>query len=175
MRRYYVVILLVLIVAAASLVYLYGKRNAPGLCDVNSVFTFCRFDPKSNTFVNAYGKFNCNDLVFYRLNLSGLDTPDSYQLCLNGIRLVSNQTSLGSFTLSSYDNATGMEFTCSGNLHHKSDQGFIGDFGRIPNVSGNVTLLEVYAYPSNASFGSIQDYLTSRQAPVYSFYGEVVC
>ncbi|HLC39286.1 MAG TPA: hypothetical protein VJJ76_00195 [archaeon] len=169
---------LLLLIFSGIGIYLFYTNYYKVPCDVNSTFALCTFDKKSNSLVQYKSNmWKCDDIIFYRLNLDKVNTPQSYYLCVNGIKLVATNVSSGDFKLSKFDSTTNMEFTCVDKIYSKPENGYVADFGRIPDVSGKITFLEVYAYPSDFKFNSVEDFINNKQSSmlVYSYYGEVSC
>jgi hypothetical protein len=113
----------------------------------NGVFYFCCQDRRRTVACSNF-ILNCSEYVVGYVNLSALNVPDSYVLCMKTLAWnLSTDYYVGDLGNSLPLANNTYEFQCSNVTYSKNEQHGASSFGRIPNVSGNVTYIELYAFP----------------------------
>jgi hypothetical protein len=168
---------LILVVVAASIYLGYRAFISISPCAIDKTYSLCFLD-KDDVLKNFTGyTWKCGDIAFFGVNVTKLQLPKNYYFCTKSTKLLSNTSGDVEFNLYNYDTNTNTEFQCSDKLYSSLQKNIVFGSGAIPNITGRITFVELYIYPSNFAFNSINDFIAgiNKSSSPFSLYGEVTC
>ena len=189
-------LILVFVLIVGILYFTLPKKVFECVFDEQTEFNLCYYDAKTGKMVPYTMKdvsifysnenllsnvsmvydLKAGDYITYLLNISRFNLPDSYYLCVNGIKPINSSEYVGDLKLFDYDSNTNIQFACISQPYTTSNH-IISGSGILPCMPEEVTFLEVYIFPDNFTGTSINEFKNNinLSQKIFAVYGEIIC
>jgi hypothetical protein len=194
-----VICLLIIVVVISAITYYFfwpisstgptGRKTyfSPCVHTSETGFLICYEDSALNE-MTALGSVNdlsinsvsydllANDYIEYLLNLSSLNLPSSYRVCVNSVKLISPDENTGDASMHQYDSTTNTEFVCVSKIYTGSNH-FIYHAGTLPCMQSQFPIVEAFIFPATFNGTTITDFKNNINLAekIFSAYGETQC
>ncbi len=127
--------------------------------------------------------YRCGQRIYVSVNVTNIikasnaSLPNPYYICVTNTKLVNEFIGDEWKQYYTFNNSTGMEFNCKAKTYTLSEKHGVDNWGAIPNINGRIDFMDVYLFPANRNYSSVNDFMNNINTAslIFSLSNNVTC